>query len=65
MEFEGAELTVYSTDGEMVNLDISRMQLQAVFKVLGFRFQGNGQYICYSDEGLRNEILPRLNWKEA
>ncbi len=35
MEFEGAELTVYSTDGEMVNLDISRMQLQAVFKVLG------------------------------
>lgn len=50
--FEGAELIVYSTTGEELQVDLSAKQLFLVMKVLGIEFNSNGSYNCFSDNSL-------------
>lgn len=51
--FDGAEITVYTTDGNTINLDLSKMQLFVAFKILGIDFKPGGVYSCHSDETLQ------------
>ncbi|WP_160679719.1 hypothetical protein [Clostridium sp. C8-1-8] len=50
---EGAELTIYKTDGESFAFDLSPTQLLAICKILGINFDEKGNMTCFSDEGLK------------
>lgn len=47
--FEGAELTVYGSNGEEISIDLSPIQLNAVCRLLGIEYRGDGNISCYSD----------------
>lgn len=53
MRIEGVDLTIYTTDGDGVTIDLSPTQLAVVVKILGIEF-GEGQSIqCFSDATLQ------------
>lgn len=51
--FEGAEVTIYTTDGYQFTMDLSAIQTMAVMKLLGVKFQNNNSYSCYSDKTVK------------
>jgi hypothetical protein len=50
--FEGAELNIYTTDGQNLSIDLSPFQLMAVCGMLGLKYQGEGSVTCLSDKSL-------------
>lgn len=50
--FEGAEITIYTKDGNQFSFDLSQMQAIMAFKILGFKFGKGDNYSCYSDQAL-------------
>lgn len=51
MRIEGAELTIYTTNGENLSIDLSPTQLKAIVGILGISFNGN-MLNCFSDESV-------------
>jgi len=57
----GAELTIYSIQGDEVSMSLSGVQLQAVCKMLGLKYDGAANFICYSDDGLKTIMDRTIN----
>ena len=51
--FEGAEITIYTVDGEQFTIDLSAIQTIAAMKILGIKFSSNNSYSCYSDKTVK------------
>lgn len=50
---EGAELNIYTTDGQSISLDLSPVQLMAVCGMLGLKHHGEDNSVtCLSDKSL-------------
>lgn len=50
---EGAELNIYTIDGQSFTVDLSSTQLEVIGKILGFSFNASGTLNMHSDEGLK------------
>ena len=48
-----AELTIYTSSGEQINVDLSSMQTYIVLNILGIKFLDNDTYICFPDATLK------------
>ena len=53
MCLEGAELNVYTTDGQTLTVDLSMTQLSIVCKILGLKFPDSQTINYFSDETLK------------
>lgn len=52
---EGAELNIYTTNGESISMDLSPVQLMAVCGMLGIKYHVDDNSItCFADESLLN-----------
>lgn len=60
-DFEGAELDIYLTNGDVVPLDVTPTMLQAMLTVIGFQVTGADSYKTFSDQTIRQRIMPRLS----
>lgn len=72
LRIEGVELTLYLSDGGMINVDVSPTMLRAIIQSTGLLIRDvnteNGQTyysMCrMSDKDIEEKILPRLpSWK--
>lgn len=56
----GVDLTVYDDSGDEINIPLSPLQVQAVCKILGLKFE-NSNFLCYSDDGLKTVMDKTIN----
>ena len=54
--FEGAELTIYTEEGEELNIPLNYVQICIIIKALGITNISSTNYSCFGDKAL-NEIL--------
>lgn len=57
---DGAELTVYATDGNQISIDLSPVQLIAICKILGISYN-DGALTSFTDEGVLTIMEKTLN----
>lgn len=50
--FEGAEITIYTKEGEQFSIALSSIQTIAAMKILGVIFNDDS-YSCYSDQTIK------------
>lgn len=59
---EGAEITLYLKDGDNLSLDLSPLQLAAIIKLLGLRYDKiNDTWGMFSDESLQKLMDKTIN----
>lgn len=58
---EGAEITIYSTDGNCISFDLSPSQLAIVIKILGIQLEEEQEIRCFSDSALKQIVEMKSN----
>lgn len=58
---EGAELNIYSTNGQDLSIDLSVKQLSVLIKILGLDLTDENTLSCFSDDTLNDLIKMQGN----
>ncbi len=57
----GANLCVYSNDGNEAEFPLSSLQLETICKILGIKHDGGETFSCFSDESLKTFMDRTVN----
>lgn len=60
VQITDAFLEIEINNDDCWNLDLSPIQLKAIFLALGISFKGNNSYKCLSDESIEKYFIPAL-----
>ncbi|MGQ3740491.1 hypothetical protein [Bacillus sp. Fil] len=63
---ESVELNIYldDDDSNSISLSLSPVQTEVIFKALGLQFHQDNTCSHFSDQTLKNHILPKINFKK-